>query len=91
MKLIVVRFLDKKKTRPRRYKATCNNLGPVRMSVTINEDEDLDWRDNIVKAAQTLVDKVYVTDSDLKRKPKVVEEIAQLPNTWDVAVRLDFS
>ena len=91
MKLIIVRFLDKKKTRPRRYKATCNNLGPGRMSVTINEDEDLDWRDNIVKAAQTLVDKVYVTDSDRRYKPKVGEEIAELPNTWDVAVRLDFS
>ena len=91
MKLIIVRFLKEKATRKNRYKATCSNLGPVRMSVTINEDEDLDWRDNIVKAAQTLVDKVYVTDSDLKRKPKVVEEIAQLPNTWDVAVRLDFS
>ena len=91
MKLIIVRFLKEKATRKNRYKATCNNLGPVRMSVTINEDEDLDWRDNIVKAAQALVDKVYVTDSDLKRKPKVVEEIAQLPNTWDVAVRLDFS
>ena len=44
-----------------------------------------------MQAARALVDKVYVTDSDLKRKPKVVEEIAQLPNTWDVAVRLDFS
>ena len=91
MKLIIVRFLDKKKTRPRRYKATCNNLGPGRMSVTINEDEEIGWGDNVVQAARALVDKVYVTDSDLKRKPKVVEEIAQLPNTWDVAVRLDFS
>ena len=91
MKLIIVRFLDKKKTRPRRYKATCNNLGFGRMSVTINEDEEIGWGDNVVQAARALVDKVYVTDSDLKRKPKVVEEIAQLPNTWDVAVRLDFS
>ena len=91
MKLIIVRFLDKKATRPRRYKATCNNLGPGRMSVTINEDEEIGWGDNVVQAARALVDKVYVTDSDLKRKPKVVEEIAQLPNTWDVAVRLDFS
>ena len=87
MKLIVVRFLDKKKTRPRRYKATCNNLGPGRMSVTINEDEELGWGDNVVKAARALVDKAY----DRGYKPKVVEEIAQLPNTWDVAVRLDFS
>ena len=87
MKLIVVRFLDKKATRPRRYKATCNNLGPGRMSVTINEDEELGYRDNMIKAAQALVDKAYGTGY----KPKVVEEIAQLPNTWDVAVRLDFS
>ena len=91
MKLIVVRFLDKKATRPRRYKATCNNLGFGRMSVTINEDEELGYRDNMIKAAQALVDKVYVTDSDIKRKPRVIEDIAQLPNNLDVAVRLDFS
>ena len=91
MKLIIVRFLKEKATRKNRYKATCNNLGPVRMSVTINEDEEIGWGDNVVKAAQALVDKVYVTDSDRRYKPKVVEEIAELPNTWDVAVRLDFS
>ena len=52
MKLIVVRFLDKKATRPRRYNATCNNLGPGRMSVTINEDEEIGWGDNVVQAAR---------------------------------------
>ena len=91
MKLIIVRFLKEKATRKNRYKATCNNLGPGRMSVTINEDEELGYRDNMIKAAQALVDKVYVTDSDRRYKPKVVEEIAELPNTWAVAVRLDFS
>ena len=87
MKLLIVRFLNETATRKNRYKATSLNLG----SVTINEDEEIGWGDNVVQAARALVDKVYVTDSDLKRKPKVVEEIAQLPNTWDVAVRLDFS
>ena len=87
MKLIIVRFLNETATRKNRYKATSFNLG----SVTINEDTEIGWGDNVVQAARALVDKVYVTDSDLKRKPKVVEEIAQLPNTWDVAVRLDFS
>ena len=57
------------------------------MSVTINEDEEIGWGDNVVQAARALVDKAYGTGY----KPKVVEEIAQLPNTWDVAVRLDFS
>ena len=83
MKLIVVRFLNETATRKNRYKATSFNLG----SVTINEDEELGWGDNVVKAARALVDKAY----DTGYTPKVVEEIAQLPNTWDVAVRLDFS
>ena len=83
MKLIVVRFLNETATRKNRYKATSFNLG----SVTINEDTEIGWGDNVVQAARALVDKAYGTGY----KPKVVEEIAQLPNTWDVAVRLDFS
>ena len=83
MKLIIVRFLNETATRKNRYKSTSFNLG----SVTINEYEELVWGDNVVKAAQALVDKAY----DRGYKPRVVEEIAQLPNTWDVAVRLDFS
>ena len=83
MKLIIVRFLNETATRKNRYKATSFYLG----SVTINEDEELGWGDNVVKAARALVDKAY----DRGYKPRVVEEIAQLPNTWDVAVRLDFS
>ena len=83
MKLIIVRFLNETTKRKNRYKATCKNLG----SVTINEDIEIGWGDNVVRAARALVDKVY----DRGYKPRVVEEIAQLPNTWDVAVRLDFS
>ena len=83
MKLIIVRFLNETATRKNRYKATSFNLG----SVTINEDTEIGWGDNVVQAARALVEKAYGTGY----KPKVVEEIAQLPNTWDVAVRLDFS
>tara|TARA_B100001989_G_C24507463_1_gene448482 strand:+ start:697 stop:963 length:267 start_codon:yes stop_codon:yes gene_type:complete len=85
MKVILVKYLAATDHKGERFKASALDWG----SVTVGWDYSLGYSENVIKAGEALVEKVFEKESE-RIRPTVVRDLGYLPKIDQVVLRLTY-